>query len=165
MRGLIVLLLVNLAGCYSSSTVAEALRGTPEGPPDMPPGCRPVTTWGECSVVDQCGCEGDRWCVWRVVHEIDGSCRVHEYCTDVVHGGIGAGERCDSMAWEHPCEPGSTCLDEDFVRVTHSGTCWEFCRTDADCSLRGARCGYPALITMHDCMEPLAMPLPLCSIP
>lgn len=125
--------------------------------------CTPTTPEGVCNVIDQCGCMAGTWCVWRVMFDDEGNCWFHEHCRADPHGGLDVGQACDSLAEDHPCRPGTTCLDADLRRRTHYGTCREFCRTDGECSVPGSRCTIPSIITVDGCPYAVILPYNLCS--
>ena len=156
-------------GCYASSSASEYLLGrsdaTAAGAPETttPPDCAPTTSRGECNVIHQCECPDSYWCVWKVAPDSMSSCEAYEQCIAVPHSGLDPGQACDSVYSVHPCRPGSTCLDSDFHRPSHYGTCWEFCRTDWDCSVPGSRCSVPAAISVNGCPDVVNLPINLCS--
>jgi hypothetical protein len=166
---LALILIQIVGGCYSSSSTSEHLIGRPDAaveitPDPGPTDCAPSTSRGECSVINQCECPAGQWCVWKVAPDIMSSCEAFEQCTDIWHQDLEPGQPCNSISSLHPCRPGSTCLDADFHRPTSSGICWEFCRTDRDCSVPGSRCSVPAVISVNGCPAgPIALPSNLCS--
>jgi len=128
-----------------------------------PPDCRPTTPRGDCNVIHQCECPMGRWCVWKVSPDIMSSCEAFEQCVELPHLGLAPGQACDSVSSEHPCLPGSTCLDSGFQRPTPIGTCWEFCNTDWDCTVPGSRCSISANISIVGCPTTITLPSNLCS--
>jgi len=121
--------------------------------------CTPATAEGTCSAIDECGCEPD-WCKWLINPT---GCTFFEGCTAGVTGTRGPGEECDaSMIIPDPpwCRPGHICLQ---LGGATTGTCWELCRTAADCSTPGMSCIIPLDIGFppdgHTC-DPTTMTVP-----
>jgi hypothetical protein len=90
-----------------------------------------------CSVIDQTGCPMGTWCSWALDEM---SCLYYESCFPGPPGDLGIGDECSADS-HNSCMPGTECW---FIwGMEPPEICREWCRTDEDCSLPGARCGLP----------------------
>lgn len=152
------------AGCYRShqrsrdAEVEDTVVDTvfPDCPTDWVGECISPTD-GDCNIVDQCGCCPGQACAYRLDSE---TCEFIERCVDAPTTPLQVGDDCNTRE----CPAGSICLV--YLPETTVGHCFEWCRTDADCSAEGEWCNLPS--RFHDdhptiCPELGEYPQPLCS--
>ncbi len=88
-------------------------------------------TGGPCNVVEQCGCTEGNACQVQIDTDPD-PCVAAEVCLPRT-GGLDVGDECERS---DQCRVGSSCLSMGMPE-RH---CFEWCRTDEDCSDAGVEC-------------------------
>jgi len=127
----------------------------PGGGDEAPPGdtCVPITSGGECNMVEQCGCPPAHYCRW----EQSDSCTIVEICYAALPGTGGHGATCTSS---NDCAAGHSCL------TTGDGTgfCYKWCRNVSDCPA-GRTCEVTVEYTLVEpCAGTTPGPLSACSL-
>lgn len=104
----------------------------PDPSPDLPRDA-PVST---CNVIDQTGCPEGQWCSWRFDED---ACMQYESCFTRAPGLLDVEERCNPLEPEPEtrCRPGTECGPFGRPEII---ACYEWCRTDDDCSVPGRTC-------------------------